>query len=388
MMVKLTIKSICLRIFRYLWIACFGGLLLSACGGSGGKSNPQNAPNSSQITISALGYWPKSILANSIATLDGQFDFKNPGGKSLTLKVTDLDGSELTFPLNNSNTITEGYVPLSKQIGPLVTGTYTFTVWVIDSSGKASNKLIGKIDVTNGKPISDPGRNFVGETGLLQTLDGTNSSDPNHDPLTYTWHIISKPADSATLLQGENSSTATFVPDTDGVYEFGLTVFDGLEHSTVSQIKVTSIKNGFFTIGSNKNDVLLIHGNPTKILDIVSHQRWEYGHDEIYGNPKAYIDISKDYGTVVGWDNRDASLKTLMVPGNNITEAMFISLGSHKDDVIKIQGTPGRIERSINRERWVYGFSTYGLPTTHVDFSTTSERVILWDNRDGVLILE
>src|SRR5690606_31237029 len=111
--------------------------------------------------------------------------------------------------------------------------------------------------------------------------------------------------------QGENSSTATFVPDTDGVYEFGLTVFDGLEHSTVSQIKVTSIKNGFFTIGSNKNDVLLIHGNPTKILDIVSHQRWEYGHDEIYGNPKAYIDISKDYGTVVGWDNRDASLKTL-----------------------------------------------------------------------------
>jgi len=53
----------------------------------------------------------------------------------------------------------------------------------------------------------------------------------------------------------------------------------------------------------------------------------------------------------------------------------YFTLGSHKDDVLKVQGTPDSINRweILDREVWWYGLST-------VEFTIRDNRVIEWDN--------
>jgi len=71
------------------------------------------------------------------------------------------------------------------------------------------------------------------------------------------------------------------------------------------------------------------------------------------------------------------------VPGNNTTTATFITLGSHKDDVIRIQGTPTKIEEFLGTDRWYYGDNI-----TRIEFSAADDTVTAWDNYNGSLILQ
>mgnify|MGYP000564805670 CR=1 FL=1 len=71
-------------------------------------------------------------------------------------------------------------------------------------------------------------------TGKLVTLDGSQSSDANHDQLTYKWSLVSKPpSSSATILKNDESS-ASFIPDLIGDYVFKLIVNDGRASSPAS----------------------------------------------------------------------------------------------------------------------------------------------------------
>ncbi len=61
--------------------------------------------------------------------------------------------------------------------------------------------------------------------------------------------------------------------------------------------------------------------------------------------------------------------------------ASYFTLGSHKDDVLKVQGTPDSINRytALGHEVWRYGFST-------VDFSIRNNRVVEWSNYGNLKI--
>ena len=48
------------------------------------------------------------------------------------------------------------------------------------------------------------------------TLDGTESSDPEDDALTYAWSFLDAPVGSTSVLLGETTSSPAFVPDTAG----------------------------------------------------------------------------------------------------------------------------------------------------------------------------
>ncbi|HHO50905.1 MAG TPA: hypothetical protein ENK18_08550 [Deltaproteobacteria bacterium] len=66
------------------------------------------------------------------------------------------------------------------------------------------------------------------------SLDGTASTDPNDDPLSYDWHFLSVPAASTVTdasLVGADTPTPTFVADVTGFYRIGLVVDDGLARS-------------------------------------------------------------------------------------------------------------------------------------------------------------
>ena len=76
--------------------------------------------------------------------------------------------------------------------------------------------------------------------GTLVTLNGSASSDPNGDPLTYSWSFISKPAGSAAVLSSTTSVSPTFTVDRVGDYVVQLIVNDGTVSSPPNIVLITS----------------------------------------------------------------------------------------------------------------------------------------------------
>ncbi|MEM5786499.1 MAG: DnaJ domain-containing protein [Syntrophobacteraceae bacterium] len=97
----------------------------------------------------------------------------------------------------------------------------------------------------------------------------------------------------------------------------------------------------YFTIGSPSSDVLRIQGPPGR----TQGQTWVYGLSEIHFRQ----------GLVWSFNNFDGSLKVRMQPrhGGDAASNTHFDLGSTVDDVLRVQGTPTRVDR----ERWYFGFS-------------------------------
>lgn len=154
-----------------------------------------------------------------------------------------------------------GQFPLSMGLNPatgrlFVTNALSNTVSVIDAatntvaatvpvgatpSDAAVNPLTGKVYVPNFSDatvsvISDPainrppaasaGQNVAANEGTTVAFDGTGSTDPDGDPLTFTWDF----GDGSPTEQG---ATPTHTYADNGVYTVTLTVSDG-QHDEVA----------------------------------------------------------------------------------------------------------------------------------------------------------
>ena len=146
--------------------------------------------------------------------------------------------------------------------------TLTFTLTVTDSHGKtASDTTTTKITFVNTPPISSAGSDHAVYENDTVTLNGSGSSDPDGDPLTYFWRQTGSP--SVTLDDAHSATPHFSAPDVGvggATLTFALTVTDshGETSSDITTATVTFINTPpIANAGSNR----AVHEDDTVILD-------------------------------------------------------------------------------------------------------------------------
>lgn len=169
--------------------------------------------------------WLISVFDNQITeiTTDGEFvrsgdSPRNPGNQGLggiTWVHSKLYIAEVSDP--------DPFTP------PNIPGT----IFIIDR-----NALFG--GTPNQTPVAVAGENQTVFVGDVVTLDGSNSNDPDEDPLTHFWTIVTRPENSTTQLSDASTENPTFTPDISGNYIIQLIVNDGTDDSAPAQVTITA----------------------------------------------------------------------------------------------------------------------------------------------------
>ncbi len=178
------------------------------------------------VTVSTVNSCPvakagsdQTVHVGDVVSLDGRGS-------------TDADGDALTFMWTLVGTPAGSAATLSDPTA----ATPTFTVdlpgeyvaELVVSDGKCPSQPDSvAISTYNLPPVADAGPDQEVAVGDIVQLDAGGSSDPEGDPLTHRWSMLSKPADSSALLSDETSATPTFEVDAEGDYVVQLIVGDG-----------------------------------------------------------------------------------------------------------------------------------------------------------------
>jgi len=92
------------------------------------------------------------------------------------------------------------------------------------------------IDTRNSRPIAHAGADQTVVMGATVQLDGSGSSDADHDPLGLRWSFVSRPPGSLATLSDVTAVQPTFVADAIGVYVVQLIVNDGTVDSAPATV--------------------------------------------------------------------------------------------------------------------------------------------------------
>lgn len=130
-----------------------------------------------------------------------------------------------------------------------------------------------------------------------------------------------------------------------------------------------SSKSQEFTVGSVKNDVLRIQGTPS------SFDTNEFLETETLWYGASYVIVSTKSNRVIEWNNGSNNLRVVLRPGKNVTANRYLTIGSTRDDVLRIHGTPSHLDKNeyLGKETFWYGAS-------YITLSLKTKQVIEWNN--------
>jgi hypothetical protein len=200
------------------------------------------ASDPATVTISTINSAPVADAGpdQSVASVGTTITL---GGQSF-----DPDGDDITYLWSIKTKPSGSAAALSDPTSPTPTfvvdvhGDYVIELVVSDSSlSSLPDTMIVSFD--NLKPVAVAGDSFAMVLGNSAPLDGSESSDPNHDPLTYKWSFVYKPENSQAQLINPLTAYPTFLPDLAGTYVVSLIVNDGQLDSDPSTISITVVSS-------------------------------------------------------------------------------------------------------------------------------------------------
>lgn len=114
-------------------------------------------------------------------------------------------------------------------------GTYVVEL-TVDNGGLTASVSV-TIEAANSPPLAAVSADTTMPTvGTTVNLDASASSDPDGDPLSYSWGLNAAPVGSAVTLNVNEAdpTKAAFTPDLAGSYEVTCVVSDGTAQSTTT----------------------------------------------------------------------------------------------------------------------------------------------------------
>ncbi|MBI5197890.1 MAG: hypothetical protein HZA19_04700, partial [Nitrospirae bacterium] len=220
-------------------------ILSIGCGSGGGGGNPTTEANtntSQETSDGKVNTKPTAVLTGDINAKPGQVvkisgvDSSDPDGDTLAYKwslIYSPDGSQVAFFDTDTQTI---------SFVPDLVGLYKIQLIINDGALDSDPETIDIIVSTlNSAPIANAGKDRTVDKDVKVTLDGSESSDPDGDPLSFKWSIISSPPGSRATLANSDSGTPTFFPYSFfiGDYVIELIVNDGEIDSLPDKVTLT-----------------------------------------------------------------------------------------------------------------------------------------------------
>ena len=202
-------------------------------------TDPSGANSSDTVSVTTANTPPvanagpdQSVFVGNTVRLDG-------------VGSTDVDGDTLTYSWSFTAQPQFSTVALSANGVPAPTfvvdrpGTYIAQLLVTDGAGGSDIDTV-VITTQNSRPTANAGADQPAAIGQPVTLDGRGSSDPDFDPLTYDWALLTAPSQSRATLVNPTSAQPTFVTDLIGTYVVQLIVNDGALLSVADTVTITT----------------------------------------------------------------------------------------------------------------------------------------------------
>jgi hypothetical protein len=199
-----------------------------ACGGGGGGAAAPQAANHPPVANAGLDQ--HGFLGHGFIALDGSAS-SDPDGDALAYawKFT-ARPSGSSADLSSPSTSTTAFTPD-------LAGTYEVLLTVNDGALTASDLVTVDVAVNAG-PTANAGPDQEANRGETVMLDGTGSTDPEHDPLTCTWTQIAGPDVTGGLGTLSGSQPVFTAPGAVSTLVFDLRVDDGGGPSSADRIRV------------------------------------------------------------------------------------------------------------------------------------------------------
>lgn len=199
--------------------------LLTACGGGGADEATNTAP------VARAGA-DRSVALGATVTLDGSAS-------------SDADGDSISYQWTMLSRPAGSAAALSRPTDAAPTfvpdraGTYRLRLVVSDGQvDSARDEVVIEVAAANAAPQASAGATRSAVTGTRVTLDGSGSTDPNGDSLTYAWSLTERPPGSNATLSSATSVAPSFTPELNGDYVATLIVSDGKLQSSPATVLI------------------------------------------------------------------------------------------------------------------------------------------------------
>src|SRR2546425_403840 len=175
---------------------------------------------------------------------------------------TDADGDQLTFHWsflsrpNGSNALLSDPSAVRPTFVVDLPGRYTIQLIVNDGFADSPPDTV-LIDTQNSPPTANAGPDQTVFVGATVQLDGSGSSDVDHDLLTFRWSFFSRPAGSNATLSDPTAPSPTFIVDLPGRYVVQLIVNDGTVDSRPDTVTIDT-----------QNSRPVAHAGPDQIVTL------------------------------------------------------------------------------------------------------------------------
>jgi hypothetical protein len=241
-------------------------VVLTACGGGAKEAAPQPTPN--RIPIAAAGA-DQTGNKGALISLSGSAS-TDPDGDALAYRWAQSSGP--TVSLSSASAASPSFT------APAQSAVLVFGLTVNDGKADSAVDTV-QVTIGNRMPVANAGADAIADTGVLYTLNGSSSSDPDSDPLAFEWIQVSGPAVALTAVSPGLARFST--PATATQLEFVLTVSDGEARSAQDTV-IINVQNR----ASNNAPIAVTYGDfsmPRRSLVALDG----YGYDP-EGRPVTY----------------------------------------------------------------------------------------------------